>query len=73
MNNGLNMNEIERGLMDLSVNQFSTEKFYMQEGQYVSDKMISQWLSRKTNDDMGLNPAIENKTDNVLEDEKSIP
>lgn len=73
MNNALNMNEIERGLMDLSVNQFSTEKFYMQEGQYVSDKMISQWLSRKTNDDMGLNPAIENKTDNVLEDEKKYP
>lgn len=73
MNNALNMNEIERGLMDLSIHQFSTDKFYLQEGQYLSDETISQWLSRKTNDDVGLNPTIENKTDNVLEDEKGIP
>ncbi|MGE7987515.1 CamS family sex pheromone protein [Lysinibacillus fusiformis] len=73
MNNALNMDEIERGLMGLSVNHFSTEKFYMQEGQYLSEKTISQWLSRKTNEDVGLNPAIENKTDNVLEDEKRYP
>ncbi len=73
MNNALNMNEIERGLMELSIHQFPTEKFYLQEGQYVSDETISQWLSRKTNDDVGLNPAIEHKTDNVLEDEKRYP
>ncbi len=73
MNNALNMDEIERGLMGLSVNHFSTEKFYMQEGQYLSEKTISQWLSRKTNEDVGLNPAIKNKTDNVLEDEKRYP
>lgn len=73
MNNALNMNEIERGLMDLSIHQFSTDKFYLQEGQYLSDETISQWLSRKTNDDVGLNPTIENKTDNVLEDEKRYP
>ena len=47
MNNALNINEIERGLMNLSVNHFSTDKFYMQEGQYLEEKMISQWLSRK--------------------------
>lgn len=73
MNNALNMNEIERGLMELSVSHFSTEKFYMQEGQYLSGKTISQWLSRKTNEDVGLNPAIEHQTDNVLEDEKRYP
>ncbi|WP_068984496.1 CamS family sex pheromone protein [Lysinibacillus xylanilyticus] len=39
MNNSLNINEIEKGLMNLSVNYFSTKKFYMQEGQYLDEKM----------------------------------
>ena len=73
MNNALNINEIERGLMNLSVNYFSTDKFYMQEGQYLEEKMISQWLSRKTDEGIGLNPAIETRSDNVLEDEKKYP
>lgn len=73
MNNALNINEIERGLMNLSVNHFSTDKFYMQEGQYLEEKTISQWLSRKTDEGIGLNPAIETISDNVLEDEKKYP
>lgn len=73
MNNALNINEIENGLMNLSVNHFPTEKYYMQEGQYLDGKMISQWLERKTEEGIGLNPTIENRTGNVLEDEKKYP
>lgn len=73
MNNALNINEIENGLMNLSVNHFPTDKFYMQEGQYLDEKMISQWLERKTEEGIGLNPIIENRTGNVLEDEKKYP
>jgi len=73
MNNALNINVIEKGLMDLSVNHFSTEKFYMQEGQYLNEKMIAQWLRRKSIEDIGLNPAIEKSTGDILEDEKRYP
>ncbi len=73
MNNALNINEIERGLMDLSVNHFATEKYYLQEGQYLDEQMIKQWLGRKTEEGIGLNPAIETRTGDVLEDEKKYP
>ncbi|EON70876.1 CamS family sex pheromone protein [Lysinibacillus sphaericus] len=73
MNNTLNINEIEKGLMDLSVNHFSTKKFYMQEGQYLDKKIINQWLDRKSTEGVGLNPSIKNSTGHVLEDEKNNP
>ncbi len=73
INNALNISEIEIGLMDLSANHFSTDKFFMQEGQYLNDKMISQWLGRKSEEGIGLNPAIKNRTGDVLEDEKKYP
>lgn len=73
MNNSLNINEIEKGLMKLSVNHFSTDKFYMQEGQYLDKKIINQWLDRKSKDGFGLNPSIKNSTGDVLEDEKNSP
>lgn len=73
MNNTLNINEIEKGLMNLSVNYFSPSSFYMQEGQYLDKNMIRQWLARKTEEGLGLNPPIENSTGNVLEDEKANP
>ncbi|MFJ7731470.1 CamS family sex pheromone protein [Lysinibacillus sp. NPDC097231] len=73
INNSLNVNEIERGLMDLSVNHFSTNKFYMQEGQYLDKTIISQWLDRKSKEGFGLNPSIKNSTGDVLEDEKNNP
>ncbi|MFJ5764300.1 CamS family sex pheromone protein [Lysinibacillus sp. NPDC093210] len=73
MNNTLNINEIEKGLMNLSVNYFSPNSFYMQEGQYLDKNMINQWLARKTEEGLGLNPPIENSTGNVLEDEKANP
>ncbi|MGG2109084.1 CamS family sex pheromone protein [Lysinibacillus pakistanensis] len=73
INNSLNVNEIEKGLMDLSVNYFSTKKFYMQEGQYLDKNIINRWLDRKSKEGFGLNPSIKNSTGDVLEDEKNNP
>lgn len=73
MNNSLNVSEIEKGLMDLSVNYFPTKKFYMQEGQYLDKKMINNWLDRKSKEGFGLNPPIEKSTGDILEDEKNNP
>lgn len=73
INNSLNVEEIEKGLMDLSVEHFSTNKFYMQEGQYLDENTIKQWLVRKSKEGFGLNPTIKNSTGDVLEDEKNNP
>jgi len=73
MNNTLNINEIEKGLMNLSVEHFPPTSFYMEEGQYVDKKLINQWLERKTEEGLGLNPAIKISTGNVLDDEKENP
>ncbi|MCY9548109.1 CamS family sex pheromone protein [Lysinibacillus xylanilyticus] len=73
MNNSLNVTEVEKGLMDLSVNYFPTKEFYMQEGQYLDGKTINKWLDRKSKEGFGLNPPIEKSTGDVLEDEKSNP
>ncbi|MFJ6210400.1 CamS family sex pheromone protein [Lysinibacillus sp. NPDC092081] len=73
MNNPINVSEIEKGLMDLSVDHFPTKKFYMQEGQYLDKKIINQWLDRKSKEGFGLNPPIEKSTGDILEDEKNNP
>ena len=57
------MKEVETGLMRLSQNEFNTDDYYFQEGQYLSDEMVSYWLAREnqTTDKgpeyKGLNPS----------------
>ncbi len=70
MNNSLNVNEIEKGLMELSVDYFSTKNFYLQEGQYLDKNIINQWLDRKSTEGSGLNPSINSRSGDILEDEK---
>ena len=73
LNNILDVTEIEQELMELSVNHFSTNKFYMQEGQYLDENIISQWLDRKSKEGFGLNPSIKDSTGDVVKDQKSNP
>lgn len=57
------MKEVENGLMRISQNEFSTEKYFFQEGQYLSAETVSNWLARenqtldKRADLQGLNPS----------------
>ncbi|MEK4427210.1 CamS family sex pheromone protein [Solibacillus sp. FSL K6-1523] len=57
------MKEAELGLMRVSQNKFDTEKYYFQEGQYLSEEMLKYWLARpnQTKDKgpeyQGLNPS----------------
>ncbi|RIW28755.1 hypothetical protein D3H55_20875 [Bacillus salacetis] len=57
VNNRVDMNEIETGLMSISEEYFPADEFIYQEGQYLNG--ISSWIRRKSNDELGLNPAIE--------------
>lgn len=48
--------EVEKGLMRLSQNQFPTDQYYFQEGQYLDGSTISSWLARSNQTEDGLNP-----------------
>ncbi|WP_064093593.1 CamS family sex pheromone protein [Rossellomorea aquimaris] len=58
INNRADMDEIETGLMSLSTEHFSPEKYVYEEGQYLED--LDLWLRRESeSNELGLNPAIE--------------
>lgn len=50
--------EVENGLMRLSQNQFDTENYYFQEGQYIPAETASAWLARGDQAEGGLNPVV---------------
>lgn len=49
--------EVETGLMRLSQNEFDTENYFFQEGQYLDAETVSSWLARSNQTEDGLNPA----------------
>lgn len=46
LNSGINIRLFEQDLMRLSQDTFPTEKFLIQEGQYLSDDIVQSWLRR---------------------------
>ena len=72
LNSGINISLFEKDLMRLSQEQFSTDTYMIQEGQYLTSDMVTSWLGREANPDTegmsedaiaekefmkGLNPA----------------
>lgn len=57
LNSGINIALFEKDLMRLSQDIFPTEDYFMQEGQYLSGDLVSDWLGRESEDNPeGLNP-----------------
>jgi protein involved in sex pheromone biosynthesis len=57
INNKIDMDEIETGLMTLSKEFFSPDTFLYEEGQFLTD--VTSWIGRKSADNQqGLNPEI---------------
>ncbi|MFJ7952003.1 CamS family sex pheromone protein [Lysinibacillus sp. NPDC096418] len=48
--------EVEKGLMRLSQNEFDTDNYFFQEGQYLAESTITKYLKRSSQDEAGLNP-----------------
>ena len=48
--------EAETGLMRLSQNEFDTENYFFQEGQYLAESTVKDWLARSSQEEDGLNP-----------------
>ena len=60
--------EAETGLMRLSQNEFDTDKYYFQEGQYLAESTVKAWLARSSQDEEGLNPPT---TDSMTPEERA--
>ncbi|MGL4819522.1 MAG: CamS family sex pheromone protein [Bacilli bacterium] len=69
MNNRLDLNEFEDGLLRISQEVFDTDKYFYQEGQYLKKDQILEWLQRSKSAkpkqgesaDLGLNPKDDGK------------
>lgn len=60
--NNVDTRSFEKGLVDLSKRQFSTNSFVFQEGQQLSAGTAQDWLARQTKKDKtGLNPINNHK------------
>ena len=55
--------EAEEGLMRISQNEYSTDSYYFQEGQYLDSETVTNWLSRSNKNEEGLNPPAEDGMD----------
>jgi protein involved in sex pheromone biosynthesis len=72
VDNRLDINEFEMGLMRVAQDHFSTDKYFFQEGQYLTESTVNNWLQRADEepgksksklDQKGLNPALGAKID----------
>lgn len=61
--NVLNLKSFESGLLDLSKDQFATDSYIFQEGQYLTKTTVQSWLGRESSANKdGLNPKSNGKT-----------
>ncbi|EMG28443.1 putative lipoprotein yerH [Listeria fleischmannii 1991] len=52
------INELEAGLMRISQNEYSSDNYLFQEGQYLDKDLLTSWLGRKSDKNKeGLNPV----------------
>jgi len=62
--NTFNIKSMENGLLNLSKEQFSPQKYVFQEGQLLSTSVARDWLGRESNSNPdGLNPKDNGKKD----------
>lgn len=57
LNSDINLNLFETDLLRLSMQHFSTDQYFIQEGQLLIEETVSNWLGRESEDNpSGLNP-----------------
>lgn len=72
VDNRLDINEFEMGLMRIAQDTFNTDKYFFQEGQFLNEPTVTNWLRRADEepgksksefDQTGLNPKLGAKVD----------
>lgn len=80
VNNRLDINELETGLMRQAQDHFDPEDYYFQEGQYLEKETVVEWLDRKEYKNaegekegsaQGLNPPLADGSSLKAQHEKS--
>ncbi|NMD69639.1 CamS family sex pheromone protein [Bacillus sp. DNRA2] len=83
LNTRYDINEFETGLMRVALKNFSPDKYFFQEGQYLKKKTVGLWLNRqftpeqlaaeglKEDENIGLNPLDDGVGDLKTRNEKS--
>ena len=62
------MKEVETGLIRLSQRPYSPDKYFFQEGQMLTTNELRMWLSRSSQDPLGLNPGV---TDDMTPEQRA--
>lgn len=68
--NRLDIDEIEEGLQRHSVQVYNPKDYYFEEGQYLTEETVYEWLGRKEKGEDGLNPSIKNDASKKEQEEK---
>lgn len=64
LNSGINLSLFEKDLIRLSQDIYPTDNHFIQEGQYLSESLVTSWLSRQSESNPdGLNPPEEGEGD----------
>lgn len=71
ISNRLDINEVESGLRRLSTAVFDPEKYYFEEGQYLSESLVYTWLGRKLTKDQ-LEKAVEDEIARIKRDGRTV-
>lgn len=78
VDNRLDVDSLEMGLIRLSQEHFDPEKYFFKEGQLFDSEQIHNWLYRNNGENEGLNPALgvtdePSQHEQVIEAEKKNP
>lgn len=68
--NRLDIDEMEEGLQHHSKEVFDPSKYYFEEGQYLTEEMVYEWLGRAPTEEE-IDQAVKEKMD-ALEDDESM-
>ncbi|PSL47055.1 protein involved in sex pheromone biosynthesis [Salsuginibacillus halophilus] len=81
MNNRMDLERLETGLMEVASEEYSPETYYFREGQYIEREELNSWLVRQTDEEddgdpstdvEGLNPAL-GEGEDFEEQQRSSP
>ena len=76
VNNRFDIDELETGLMRIAQEHFSSDSYFFQGGQYLSEDLVLEWLSREQQNDgttKGLNPPAAEEELELPEKNRKTP
>jgi protein involved in sex pheromone biosynthesis len=71
VDNRLDIDELETGLMRIAQETFDTENYFLKEGQFLSKEEVQSWIDRSSSkNEGGLNPSLPGDVESLSVDQK---